>query len=77
MQLRIGIASIGMISNDFLLSLKGLDPALYKVTAVAVARADQLENAQAFAKKFGIPKAYASYQELARDPDVDLAYIGN
>lgn len=40
----------------------------------AVASRD-LERAKAFAEKFGIPKAYGSYEELAKDPDVELIYI--
>ncbi|XP_029138047.2 trans-1,2-dihydrobenzene-1,2-diol dehydrogenase-like, partial [Labrus bergylta] len=42
---------------------------------VAVA-ARKLEDAQEFAKKHSIPKVYGSYEELARDPDVDVVYIG-
>ena len=60
MQLRIAIASIGLISNDFLVSLTTLNPEHYKVVAVGAARADQLEAAKAFAKKFGIAKAYGN-----------------
>ena len=40
----------------------------------AVASRD-LERAKAFAEKFDIPKAYGSYEELAKDPDVELIYI--
>lgn len=65
-----------MISNDFLVSLTTLNPEHYKVVAVGAARADQLEAAKAFAAKFGIPKAYASYHQLACDPEIDLVYIG-
>lgn len=34
-----------------------------------------LEKAEAFAAKFGIPKAYGSYEELVADPDVDAVYV--
>lgn len=34
-----------------------------------------MERAKAFAEKFDIPKAYGSYEELAKDPDVELIYI--
>lgn len=34
-----------------------------------------LEKAQAFAARFGIPRAYGSYAELLQDPDIDLVYI--
>lgn len=36
---------------------------------VAVA-ARKLEDAQEFAKKHSISRAYGSYEELARDPDI-------
>ena len=42
---------------------------------VAVA-ARSLERAQEFAKKHDISKAYGSYDALASDPDVEIAYIG-
>ncbi len=29
----------------------------------------------AFASRFGIPRSYASYEELVQDPDVDAVYI--
>lgn len=38
-----------------------------KVAAVA---ARSLENAKEFAQKHSIPRAYGSYEELARDPDI-------
>ena len=96
MQLRIAIASTGLISNDFMVSLTTLNPEHYKVVAVAEAPADPPGAAKEFAKKFGIAKAYgkliqnekltlclsnhlvllASYHELAKDPEVDLVYIG-
>lgn len=34
-----------------------------------------IERAQAFAKEFGIEKAYGSYEDLVKDPDVELVYI--
>lgn len=33
------------------------------------------ENARAYAKKYGFSKAYASYQELLEDPDIDAVYV--
>lgn len=37
---------------------------------IAVIAARSLERAKEFAKKHGIPKAYGSYEELAKDPDI-------
>jgi predicted dehydrogenase len=34
-----------------------------------------LGRAQAFAEKYGFQKAYGSYEELVRDPDVELVYV--
>ena len=34
-----------------------------------------LEKAQAFAGRFGIPRAYGSYAELLADPDIQLVYV--
>lgn len=38
--------------------------------------ARSLPRAQEFAKKFNIDKAYGSYQELAKDPQVEIVYVG-
>ncbi len=40
---------------------------------VALASRD-LAKAQAAAAKFGLPKAYGSYEELLADPDIDVIY---
>ena len=42
--------------------------------AVAVASRD-IVNARAFAARFGIERAYGSYDELLADPDIDGIYI--
>uniref|UniRef100_A0A673G467 Trans-1,2-dihydrobenzene-1,2-diol dehydrogenase n=1 Tax=Sinocyclocheilus rhinocerous TaxID=307959 RepID=A0A673G467_9TELE len=46
-----------------------------KLPTFAVA-ARSLESAEKFAKTHGIPKAYGSYQELVKDPNIDVLYIG-
>lgn len=43
--------------------------------AVAVA-ARSLDHAKKFAEKFGIGKAYGSYDELYKDPEVEIVYVG-
>ncbi|CAJ1049077.1 Hypothetical predicted protein [Xyrichtys novacula] len=68
-----GICSAGKISHDFAVALKTLAPEDHQVVAVA---ARKLEDAQEFAKKHNISQAYGSYEELARDPDIDVIYIG-
>ena len=45
-----------------------------KVDLVAVASRDQ-SRAEAYAKQWGIERAYGSYEALLEDPDVDAVYI--
>nr|XP_046227942.1 trans-1,2-dihydrobenzene-1,2-diol dehydrogenase [Scatophagus argus] len=73
MATRWGICSAGKISHDFTVALKSLPPEDHQVVAVA---ARKLEDAQEFAKKHSISRAYGDYEELARDPDIDVVYVG-
>ncbi|XP_068598588.1 trans-1,2-dihydrobenzene-1,2-diol dehydrogenase-like [Brachionichthys hirsutus] len=73
MATRWGICSAGDIAHDFTVALKSLPPEDHQVVAVA---ARKLEDAQKFAEKHGVPRAYGSYEELAGDPDVDVVHIG-
>lgn len=66
-----GIIGTGNISGKFANALSMLPNA--ELIAIG-SRA--LEAANIFAKKHGVPRAYASYQELANDPDIDVVYIG-
>jgi predicted dehydrogenase len=36
-----------------------------------------VESAQRFASKFAVPRQHASYEALARDPDVQLVYVAS
>lgn len=67
--LRWGILATGFIADLFTndLRIAGLEP-------VAVGSRSQ-ESADAFAAKFDIPRAHASYEALAQDPDVDIIYV--
>ncbi|XP_014942657.3 trans-1,2-dihydrobenzene-1,2-diol dehydrogenase [Acinonyx jubatus] len=73
MALRWGIVSVGLISSDFTTALRTLPRSEHQVVAVA---ARDLSRAKEFARKHDIPKAYGSYEELAKDPNVEVAYIG-
>uniref|UniRef100_A0A673VKC5 Trans-1,2-dihydrobenzene-1,2-diol dehydrogenase n=1 Tax=Suricata suricatta TaxID=37032 RepID=A0A673VKC5_SURSU len=73
MALRWGIVSAGLISSDFTTALRTLPRSEHQVVAVA---ARDLSRAKEFARKYDIPKAYGSYEELAKDPNVEVAYIG-
>uniref|UniRef100_UPI0037E8421C trans-1,2-dihydrobenzene-1,2-diol dehydrogenase-like isoform X1 n=1 Tax=Semicossyphus pulcher TaxID=241346 RepID=UPI0037E8421C len=73
MATRWGICSAGKISHDFSVALRTLTPEDHEIVAVA---ARDLQHAEEFAKKHNIPRAYGSYDELAKDPDIDIVYIG-
>ena len=70
-KIRWGLLGLGVISRKF---AKGLafvpDAEIY-----AVASRSQ-EKADAFGAEFGASKCYGSYEDLANDPNVDVAYIG-
>ncbi|PNJ41326.1 DHDH isoform 5, partial [Pongo abelii] len=55
------------ISSDFTAVLQTLPRSEHQVVAVA---ARDLSRAKEFAEKHDIPKAYGSYEELAKDPNV-------
>uniref|UniRef100_A0A8C5WK09 Trans-1,2-dihydrobenzene-1,2-diol dehydrogenase n=1 Tax=Leptobrachium leishanense TaxID=445787 RepID=A0A8C5WK09_9ANUR len=68
-----GICSAGKISNDFMVALETLPSADHQAVAVA---ARDLNRAKDFAKTHNIPKVYGSYEELAKDPNIDVIYVG-
>ena len=68
--MKIGILGPGNIAEKMAYTINHMEDA----QCYAIASRD-LERAKAFAEKFGIPKAYGSYEELAKDPDVELIYI--
>jgi len=70
-KIRWGIIGTGHISNKFAKALSILPEA----ALVAVASRDK-ETANKFAQKYNIPRAFASYEELANDTDIDAVYIG-
>ena len=68
--MRVGIVGAGWIAEKAAITLKDLT----EVTALAIA-SRTLAKAEAFAQKWGLPRAYGSYSELIDDPDVDLVYV--
>ena len=66
-KIRVGVIGIGDISDVYLNNLKKYDAV--EVTACA---SRGLEKAQRKAAQHGIPKAYASGDELIADPEIDL-----
>lgn len=74
MALKWGIAAAGKISHDFVNGITStLSEDEHQVVAVA---ARDLSRADEFAKRFGIPTAYGSYLELAKDANVEVVYVG-
>ena len=68
--IRWGIIGLGSIANKFATDLCIVADA----ELVAVASRTQ-QKATEFAEKFNSKKAYDSYEELAKDPQVDAVYI--
>lgn len=73
MALRWGVAGAGSVSRDFASVVESLSSDEHRIVAVA---ARDLSRAEEFAQCFDIPTAYGSYLELARDPNVEVVYIG-
>ncbi|WP_410572446.1 Gfo/Idh/MocA family protein [Amycolatopsis sp. cmx-4-61] len=70
MSLRIGILGAARIAPAALVKPAASVPSV-SVTAVAARSQDR---AQAFATRHDIPSAYASYEALLADPDIDAVY---
>jgi len=68
--MRWGVLSTGAIANDFTQALaKTADATRHAVASRSQASAD------AFAAKHGFAKAYASYEALVADPEVEVVYV--
>lgn len=65
-----GILGAGWIADKMASDFRRVKGA--KIVAVA---ARDLNRAEAFAQRFGIEKAYGSYEQLASDADIDIVYI--
>lgn len=70
-KMRVGIIGTGWIAEKAAITLNGLSDC----EAYAVGSRSQ-EKADGFAKKWGVRKAYGSYEDLIADADVDLVYVG-
>jgi dihydrodiol dehydrogenase / D-xylose 1-dehydrogenase (NADP) len=66
-----GILGTGYIAHQFAEGLKALPDA--QLGAVGSRNADR---AAGFAARHDIPRSYASYEELAEDPEIDVIYVG-
>ena len=70
-KMKVGIIGTGWIAEKAAITLNGL-----KVCEAYAVGSRSQDTADAFAKKWNIPRAYGSYSELIADPEVDLVYIG-
>jgi predicted dehydrogenase len=68
--IRWGILATGGIAATFTEALRTLPDA--EVVAVG---SRSLDGAKAFAERYGIPRAYGSWAELAADDGVDVVYV--
>ncbi|WP_139993307.1 Gfo/Idh/MocA family protein [Paenibacillus paridis] len=66
-----GILGPGWISSKFAADLAYAEGA--ELVAVG---GRNLEKAESFAKRFNIPRAYGSVEELAQDAEIDIVYVG-
>ncbi|MCB8998818.1 MAG: Gfo/Idh/MocA family oxidoreductase [Bacteroidales bacterium] len=71
-RIKWGVLAPGRIARGFVNGLKVLENAeLYAVGS------RDYNRAVSFAQEFGFQKAYGSYEELAKDPDVDVIYVAS
>lgn len=68
--MKFSILGPGGIAEKMAETIQKLDG----VEAYAVA-SRSMDRAKAFADKWGFEKAYGSYEELVKDPEVELVYI--
>ncbi|MFP4115078.1 MAG: Gfo/Idh/MocA family protein [Spirochaetales bacterium] len=69
-RLRWGILAPGAIAHKFAKGLEGLPDA--ELVAVG---SRSIDRAREFADQYRVPNAHGSYEELARDPEVDAIYV--
>ncbi|XP_050362959.1 trans-1,2-dihydrobenzene-1,2-diol dehydrogenase-like [Nymphalis io] len=74
MTIRWGVVTSGKISHDFTNAFNSF-PDVGDQAIAAVAARDS-SKAEEFAKTHNIAKVFASYEEMAKSSDIDVAYIG-
>ena len=68
--MKIGILGAGQIAHKMAETIKKMkNVELYAIGS------SSLDKSQNFAKQYQIPNAYGSYEELAKDQNIDLIYI--
>ncbi|HZG57932.1 Gfo/Idh/MocA family oxidoreductase [Paenibacillus sp.] len=69
-KIKWGIIGPGNIAQKFALDLE-----LSTTSEIAAVGSRSLERAVAFGEQFDVPNQYGSYEEVARDPAVDIVYV--
>ncbi|KAI0671423.1 NAD binding oxidoreductase [Trametes maxima] len=69
--LRVGIISTAMINAAAIIR----PAASHGGVIISAIASRNLKQAQEHAKKYGIPQAYGSYEDLLREPGIDAVYI--
>ena len=67
-----GILATGTIAKKFASTVEQMSAEGEQLVAVG---SRHMESAQAFARQYGIPRCYDSYEALAADPEVEAIYI--
>lgn len=67
-----GIIATGNIAEKFAKTINAMSTENQKLFAVG---SRDLARAEEFAQKFGAERAYGTYEELARDPQIDAVYV--
>ena len=70
-QVKWGIVGTGNISTQFAQGLQHVEHA-----QIAAVSSRSIDSARTFAQKFDIPKCYGSYEEMAKDTELEIIYIG-
>lgn len=70
-KVRVGLVGTGFVARIHMAAYTHLKA---KAEVVGVT-SGKLENARAFARQWGIPKCFPSYEEMLSDPDIDLIDI--
>jgi dihydrodiol dehydrogenase / D-xylose 1-dehydrogenase (NADP) len=70
--LRWGIMGPGKIAKKLAEAIEGTEGTeLYAIAS------NSMDRAKTFSEEFNVEKVYGSYDELVKDPDVDVVYIAN
>ncbi|MCD6425651.1 MAG: Gfo/Idh/MocA family oxidoreductase [Anaerolineales bacterium] len=71
-KIKCGVLGTGKITTRFAQALNNIPE---HAELLAVGSRNQ-ETADALGDKFNIPRRYTSYEDVAKDPDIDIIYIG-